>query len=211
MLQVYYADIHELPLDSGGYLLSAYRREQLQRIHHPLRRQQAIGAELLLIRALSEYDPAFRPPARIVSGSQGKPYLMDSPLFFSISHSGNYSACVVAEVEAGLDLQVPRAYSESVAKRCFTAREQAILSGCTDRDYAFTMLWSLKESCLKARGTGLRTPMHTISVRFAPDSETASCENASLWHGVRDGCHFALCRIDGQTLDRVELNRVDLP
>ncbi len=210
MLQIYYAEIQDLPIEADACPVSAYRREQLQRIRNPLRKRQSIGAELLLIHALSEHEPSFCPPAVIAAALSGKPYLLNSPWHFSISHSGRYAACAIADEEIGLDLQVDCSFSEQVSQRCFTEEEREQLRSYPDIDYAFCMLWTLKESYLKALGTGLRQPMRSFSLSISPGCESASCANAMFWHGYRDGCHFSLCRRGDHTLEPVEMKKVKL-
>ncbi|QIB69177.1 4'-phosphopantetheinyl transferase superfamily protein [Aminipila butyrica] len=83
----------------------------------------------------------------------GKPYIEDFPLYFSISHSGELWVCLVAEVEVGVDIQVPKPLPyEKLAKRFFTETEAAyIRQGGLE---AFFQVWTRKEAYVKYTGLG---------------------------------------------------------
>ena len=193
MLRLYYAELSGLSLDAPEAPLSDYRKARLRSLRDPLKRRQSLGAELLLRRALNDCGKIPDAPLQIVQSPEGKPYLADSALHFSLSHSGPFCACALADYPIGLDLERQRAYRPTLARRCFTPEEQAVLSAAACQDYAFTMLWTLKESCLKASGRGLRQSMRELPIRFDPEAGTAERDDARLWHTCLDGCHFSLC------------------
>lgn len=91
-------------------------------------------------------------------GPAGKPYLADSQLFFSISHSGDYVACTFADREVGLDLQqVRRLDAEKLARRFFSEEELALIGALeTEQQRAdcFFRLWCRKEAYGKLTGRG---------------------------------------------------------
>lgn len=101
----------------------------------------------------------------------GKPYLADYPsLFFSLSHSGNYAACAIAEKEIGLDIQEHRKIKEGLENRFFTQEEIRRLNEIkrpeaapTDSQAyraAFFQIWSGKESYLKYTGLGMKQALN---------------------------------------------------
>lgn len=210
MLSIYYADIQELPTEIGPLPISDYRREVLDKIRHPMKRRQSLGVELLLMKALQEKYPNIHFPVHILKSEEGKPYLTDLPVHFSLSHSGVYSACVIADEPIGLDIQMDRDFHPGVSRRCFTPEEMDILLKCPSKDYAFSMLWSLKESYLKALGTGLSKSMQSVSVEFHVSSPLAKCEGAHFWHTYEGECHFSVCVLGRKALDSVELKKIKL-
>ena len=96
----------------------------------------------------------------------GKPYFSQArELHFSISHSGAYWACAVADYPVGLDLQVRRKkYSFRIAERFFHPDEKTYLLGNGD----FYAVWTAKESYVKYTGTGIGEGFD----RFAVADET---------------------------------------
>lgn len=110
-------------------------------------------------------------PASIVfdQGPQGKPALpFGQGPFFNLSHSGDHAWILVAPAghhgewsvdEWGIDIELLRPVDdrEAVAERVFTPRERAALARARPdhRDRDFLRLWTRKEACLKAIGSGL--------------------------------------------------------
>ena len=79
----------------------------------------------------------------------GKPYLKNKRLYFNISHSGDYTAIVIADKEVGLDIQ-KITYKERVIRKCFTEDEKKKCHNSND----FTKIWVKKESYVKCKGMG---------------------------------------------------------
>lgn len=90
----------------------------------------------------------------------GKPYFAEAPwLHFSISHSGNLWACVIADQPVGMDLQLRRKksgeksvqHSARIAERFFHPDEKAFIKNGGD----FYDVWAAKESYVKYTGRGI--------------------------------------------------------
>lgn len=207
MLQLYYADISALADDPGLYVLSSYRREKLLRQRSELIRRQGIGAELLLQRAVRALVPEIPLPPEIETGEYGKPCWPCSGLCFNLSHSGGYAACAVADYPVGLDIQVECVGQERLAKRFFSEDEYAAILTAEDRDAAFTRLWALKESYLKAVGCGLQTPLSSFSVISG-----RGCEGgASFWYQRIEKLSVAVCALDGARAEPESVKKITLP
>lgn len=89
----------------------------------------------------------------------GKPYLQDYPLYFNLSHSGNYVVCAVSPREVGVDIQEYRQVDmERLARRFFSEEEQSILTACANEKEQcklFYQLWTRKEAYGKLTGEGI--------------------------------------------------------
>ena len=95
--------------------------------------------------------------ADIQKTPSGKPYLADSPLKISLSHTSGMVCCAVAEEkEIGIDCERSRSVSRRLPKRVCTEKEIADILAADDPDSRFLMYWTLKESISKKRGVGLR-------------------------------------------------------
>ena len=189
---LFYADVSALDLRSPAIPLSAYRQERLQRVKSPLAKRQSLGAELLLQQALRVYAPEWKLPPEIAVKEDGKPYFPGQELYFSLSHSESIALCALSDREIGADVQQERPYNRNLARRFFTEAEQAYISGVEDPAYAFTQVWALKESYIKAVGKGLKTPLPSFSVAVDGFS-SEGCGDHSFWHCCRDGFHFGVC------------------
>lgn len=94
-------------------------------------------------------------------GEKGKPYFQEIPLFFSLSHSGEYVLCAVSCREVGADIQkLQPADVWKLAKRFYSEAECLALKRCEseeERQRLFFELWSRKEAYGKLTGTGVAT------------------------------------------------------
>lgn len=152
--------------------LPQWRREAVDCYRHELSRRGAVMVYELLRRGLNAlYGLEFVPA--ISTGEYGKPYLVDYPhIKFSLSHSGTVAGCVIDSVEVGLDVQMVRPYKESLGMHVLNRDELERVLEAPDRDVAFAIEWTRKESYgkLTGRGIGLRP--------------------ANLLNGVMEHCDF---------------------
>jgi len=99
------------------------------------------------------------------TGPHGKPFLVSdgaAPLCFNVSHSGARALVAIGPAELGVDIEdlARDGDLELVAKRVFTAAEQAALKARAGAGRAalFFRLWTVKEALIKARGSGFAYP-----------------------------------------------------
>ena len=193
MLRVYHASVLPLLGQKGGECLSQYRKEKLARITAPKAYALSLGAELLLMAALKELNGPM-PPLEVTCGEGGKPALQDGPEF-SLSHSGERVLCALSDEAVGADLQQLRPCNPALARRFFTGAEVAWLEEQRERDQAFSLLWSLKESYVKFLGSGIAGGhLDSFTVRVLPDGRARiDGSNVKLWYAVCGGYVMAVC------------------
>lgn len=115
-----------------------------------------------------------RPPHSLcfVANAYGKPALADTEgLHFNLSHCRDM-ALIGLSCAAPLGVDVERIRPlpdrDALIAHCFSRAEQAWLScqppASQERD--FFRLWTAKEAVLKALGSGLATPLESISIRL---------------------------------------------
>lgn len=92
-------------------------------------------------------------------GEKGKPFLKEIPLFFSLSHSGDYVLCAVSCREIGADIQKLQPVDVlKLSRRFYSEPEYHALKHCADekeRQRFFFELWSRKEAWGKLTGEGV--------------------------------------------------------
>jgi len=104
-----------------------------------------------VLRRIRELPQCQEP--RYLYGEKGKPYFKDSPLSFSLSHSGDLVLCAIADHEIGADVQkVIDLDWEKFARRFFSPEERERLG--TDGE-SFFQLWCRKEAYGKMTGEGV--------------------------------------------------------
>lgn len=106
------------------------------------------------------------PPIR--RGPWGKPYLEDSGLHFSISHTKAHVFCALSHRPVGIDAEeMDRRVKPELAQKILSAAELARWERATDPRRALLRLWVLKEAAAKLTGRGLQGyPNHTD---FSPE------------------------------------------
>jgi 4'-phosphopantetheinyl transferase len=86
----------------------------------------------------------------------------------SLSHRDGIAACAVAmsDVEMGCDLEMVEPHSDTFVADYFTSEEQALVAraAAADRSWLLALLWSAKESALKALHEGLRLDTRCVIV-----------------------------------------------
>lgn len=144
--------------------LPLWRRQKTERIQPPGEKRLSLGAGVLLLSLFPETDLS-----KIRFGENGKPYFEDTGVSFNLSHAGQYALCAVGPGELGCDIELVRPFKERVAERFFHPSETAMLAAEPDpakRQALFFRLWTLKESVLKAAGTGLTQPLNSFYISF---------------------------------------------
>ncbi len=152
--------------DDSLEFISPERKMKAMRYSYEKDRKLSIASSILISRGLEEYGIGER-NVIYAYGKYGKPYFRDYPsIHFNISHSTSLAAAVFSDVEVGCDVEVITPYDEGVASLCFTPRERESILSSPDSALAFTRLWCIKESFLKALGLGLGGRMDSFSVEI---------------------------------------------
>lgn len=109
------------------------------------------------------------------------------PFCVSLSHRAGRALAAVGDAGAalGADLELVEPRSALLVADFFTAGEAAAVAACPPggRNRAIALIWSAKESALKARRTGLREdPRH---VRVEADGIAAAADADGGWRALR--------------------------
>ncbi len=169
--------------------LSPAERERVARYRFDADRRRFVVAHGLLRALLGGYLGCAPQEVSIGAGAHGKPYIdgwaTESGVHFNTSHSGDWFAAAVALQPVGVDVEVipPRHASGQLAEIVLATGERADFARLpeSERGPAVYSIWTRKEAVLKARGVGLREPMHSISVsvsREAPPRVTAFADGS---------------------------------
>ena len=101
------------------------------------------------------------PPIAI--GERGKPYFVDAPWHFSISHTPRHAFCALSERPIGIDAEeTDREINLKLAEKILSPSEKAEFDEAEDKRLALLTFWVLKEAAAKLTGEGLKGfPNHT--------------------------------------------------
>lgn len=115
---------------------------------------QMKGSELtdMLIKdCLEEYGAQ---DFKILRTPKGKPYVELCDTYLSISHSGEYFLCIIADRPVGIDVQERKSSnSDKIAERYFTEREKSFIRD--NGENGFFTVWTRKEAYSKLTGEGI--------------------------------------------------------
>ncbi len=171
-----YAALIDCDTESLKERVSAERLVKSERFVHEADRRRSLAVEVLCFEALKREGIAEDVKVRLTHDEKGKPCLIipemdekDVPQV-SLSHAGDAVAVAIDRLPVGVDLETVRPCKDALVRRFFTETEQKYIHRAIDKDLAFTQIWTLKESFVKATGEGLSLGIETFSIEW--DKET---------------------------------------
>ncbi|NLW73671.1 MAG: 4'-phosphopantetheinyl transferase superfamily protein [Clostridiales bacterium] len=202
MTCVCFADV--TPLEIPGYYatvierLSPERRRKAEACRTKQGRLLSAGAGYLLSYALSLLG-VNEACAAYSYNQYGKPRITGQEhLDFSLAHSGKMAMCALSDSgQVGCDIEAPGRHNPSAAKRFFHPNEYHKIINSDDPGRDFIRLWTLKESYLKALGTGLATPLSSFEI--VPGNPPYLCGNDEYHFAefhLENGYHAAVCSLE---------------
>lgn len=173
-ISVYFMDVTDLPVHDSYEWMAEDRRNKLRSYHKESDRRLLLGGEMTYLYGLcceNELEvnvENLEKMCRVVRKEEkyGKPYLPDfRNIFFNISHSGRYSVCAFSDAPVGVDVECMNEVYLDVAERFYTAEEyqELILMSNEMQKKLFYEYWVMKESYIKAQGSGMRIPLNSFS------------------------------------------------
>ncbi|MFQ5678533.1 MAG: 4'-phosphopantetheinyl transferase family protein [Gemmatimonadota bacterium] len=173
------ADIWRIRLDIAQHIgalrraLSEEERRRADRFRFPRDRDRFTIARSGLRSVLARYLSTGPAEVSLRYGEHGKPVAAGgADLQFNLSHAEDVAVVAVCpDRPVGVDVERVRRLSdlEALARRCFSEPEGRCLSVVSggERRELFFRIWTRKEACLKALGTGFG--VSPIAVRVLDD------------------------------------------
>jgi 4'-phosphopantetheinyl transferase len=163
-------------LDTYRELLTEEERLRGARFYFEKHRTQYLLTRALIRTVLSRYSGVDPRAWRFDTNKYGRPHVVApdvlGTLSFNIAHTEGLIVCACTrEVVVGVDVEQvqPDRAGFEIADRYFSAAEAAELRAGSSTDLAerFFYYWTLKESYIKAIGTGLSTPLDGFGFTLA--------------------------------------------
>ena len=145
-------------------LISAERRERIDRIKPEKDRILSFFAEIEMRKEISDYTDTAYENIKFSYNPHGKPYMENAGYHFSVSHSGNLIAFVLSDKAVGIDTEYIKKLRLRVAERFFTSEEYNYILKSENPENTFYRIWTAKESYLKMLGTGLSKSLNSFNV-----------------------------------------------
>ena len=105
----------------------------------------------------------------IKRGEHGKPYILNLPAHFNVSHSGKYTILAISDKPIGIDIEIIEEFSAILAKKLFNEDELSYIAGNgpsrkkSEMQRSFYEIWTAKEAYLKYLGSGISGGVNTLS------------------------------------------------
>ncbi len=192
LVDVYWLELTEPEVPADNDWLSPGEHALLQAMRFPKRRSEwrlgrwtaksAVSAYLNNRRGVLEFSNL---EVRAAASGAPEVFIGDqpAPLNISISHRDGRAVCAVTccGVALGCDLETVEPRSDAFSSDYFTRAEQELFAGATasDRSRLVTLLWSAKESALKALDAGLRRDTCSVVVKLGEEPQHAAQQE---WH-----------------------------
>lgn len=152
--------------------LSPERRRRTDRNKNEEDRHHSVAAAYLLRCGFERLNIPCD-TVKLCENEHGKPYLENySGVEFSISHSGGLVICAFAAENIGCDVQRITQVKPDISRR-FCESEFRHIQACSSEQAKRELLfryWTLKESFVKAVGTGFSLPFDSFSLDLSGES-----------------------------------------
>lgn len=139
-------------------LVSEKKKERILRFHMFEDAQRSLLGDILARYAICKRLGVKNKDLSFGENEYGKPVLI-APLriHYNISHSGDWVVCAVDDNPVGIDVEVIKPIDFKIAERFFSRDEYLALMSQPEeiRLKYFYIVWTLKESYIKAEGKGL--------------------------------------------------------
>lgn len=195
-MNIYWLEQTEAALDPANDWLSGNEILCLNSMRFPKRRADwrlgrwtAKNAVASYCRQSHETYPLREIEIRSASSGAPEVFLGNHPadITISLSHREGIAACALARGDAllGCDLEIIEPRSGAFLSDYFTEEEQALFAGTDSQSLVSTLLWSAKESALKALHAGLRLDTRSVVVRVGEQCSAgvpaAGVHGESIW------------------------------
>jgi len=206
LVKLYAADIRQIAPNASSLvrLLDDERQTRVRALGDSSGALRCLAAGLLLYHAFGERIHA----ARFSRGTLGKPVLPgETP--FNLTHAGDFAVLALSSESVGVDLERVRPIDwRRISARYFHPGEQAHLLNSADPLESFFWIWTLKESYVKAEGSGLSVSLGKFSI-LPQGEDSAHLDRGSpyLFRRFHDfpGYCLSLCGTEREAAAHVEL------
>lgn len=131
--------------------LPTLRKNKVDNLNNLKDKYLSIGVYILLMSMIPKGDYVY------LEDKYGKPYFKGNPIYFSLSHSGDYVAVAINDSPVGVDIQVIKDVDyDLLSKKIMSNQEHQVYLTTNDKIKYFYKIFTSKEAYSKFVGIGLK-------------------------------------------------------
>ena len=157
MYKIIYKNINDINKED---LLNFYqyiyneKKKKIDKLKKETDKLVSILGEYLLAQLLKKYYNIDYKKVKFNYNKNGKPFISNYNIFFNISHSHNFAACIISDNECGIDIELVRPVNLNIINTFTNSNEKEyILNNNADVYYRLFKIFTLKEAYLKMMGS----------------------------------------------------------
>jgi 4'-phosphopantetheinyl transferase len=197
--------------------VSKQRREKINKFIRKEESDRALAADILIRVAIVENLGIKNQDILFHYNTYGKPYLIHTPpIYFNISHSGNWIVCAVDNYEIGIDVEKMDEIDLSISKSFFAEKEfnDLMKKDSFQRKAYFYDLWTLKESYIKYCGKGLSLDLRSFSLKIEENNITLKTQNdfrkySFKQYNIEQSYKMSVCTSEGTFPEQVTFKSLE--
>lgn len=138
-------------------LLKKEKKKEIKKRRNILDQKRSLLGELLLIKGLKEFYNINYNDIKIKYNSYGKPYIDNNPIYYNISHKGDYVICVFSNYQIGVDIEVIKDININLINYIASEEEKDYILENKDLiNQRFFTIYTKKEAYFKMIGQDLK-------------------------------------------------------
>lgn len=147
-------------------LMADSKKEKTEKYRFSADKKLSVAGDMLARKMISEKCRISQEEILFSVHNNGKPYVLNCDIHFSISHSGSLAVCAISDKPIGADIEFMAENDFSAAEIFATDKEKAYIFdesiSDTERKERFYSVWTYKESYSKMLGAGLKMDFKNI-------------------------------------------------
>jgi 4'-phosphopantetheinyl transferase len=165
------------------------KRTRIESFIHERDKRRCLVGDILVRYVLSVHLNMCPTQINFDYNSYGKPHVKRSPIYFSLSHSGDWVTAALDNQENGIDIQKVGKVDLNVAERFYLKSEYRELLEKDERERTdlFYEWWTLKECYIKTTGKGLFVPLDSFIIeKSSSGGYTSYIDSKKLYFRMYD-------------------------